>query len=199
MNPALCQKERKWKEERRWSGRKTAFAHLCLGFAWQALRRAAIAIEQLAITAREELPGTMAAVRLSGMEISDLTMELSDLRYSVVYVQCCNCTVSCMCSRESCKTPLYQHDNQRLVVLYALGIRIHGTHVAPQAWSWPRVFSYSQEITEGVRTSTRAVKAAEDGIKRMKSYAQTKTVGECYCHLLQCCTAERQSLVHSHH
>lgn len=28
---------------------------------------------------REELPGTMAAVRLSGMEISDLTMELSDL------------------------------------------------------------------------------------------------------------------------
>jgi len=41
-----------------------------------------MAIEQLAITAREELPGTMAAVRLSGMEISDLTMELSDLRYS---------------------------------------------------------------------------------------------------------------------
>lgn len=28
---------------------------------------------------REELPGTMAAIRLSGMEISDLTMELSDL------------------------------------------------------------------------------------------------------------------------
>lgn len=28
---------------------------------------------------REELPDTMAAVRLSGMEISDLTMELSDL------------------------------------------------------------------------------------------------------------------------
>lgn len=29
--------------------------------------------------AREELPDTMAAVRLSGMELSDLTMELSDL------------------------------------------------------------------------------------------------------------------------
>lgn len=29
--------------------------------------------------AREELPDTMAAIRLSGMEISDLTMELSDL------------------------------------------------------------------------------------------------------------------------
>ncbi|CAN1164285.1 hypothetical protein LINPERHAP2_LOCUS25492 [Linum perenne] len=28
---------------------------------------------------REELPNTMAAIRLSGMEISDLTMELSDL------------------------------------------------------------------------------------------------------------------------
>lgn len=28
---------------------------------------------------REELPETMAAVRLSGMEISDLTMELSDM------------------------------------------------------------------------------------------------------------------------
>lgn len=29
--------------------------------------------------AREELPDTMAAVRLSGMEIIDLTTELSDL------------------------------------------------------------------------------------------------------------------------
>ncbi|KAG9151756.1 hypothetical protein Leryth_002031 [Lithospermum erythrorhizon] len=28
---------------------------------------------------REEIPDTMAAVRLSGMEISDLTMELSDI------------------------------------------------------------------------------------------------------------------------
>ena len=30
-------------------------------------------------TTREELPDTMAAIRLSGMEISDLTTELSDL------------------------------------------------------------------------------------------------------------------------
>jgi hypothetical protein len=44
-----------------------------------ALRKAAEAFEKLANAAREELPGTMAAVRLSGMEISDLTMELSDL------------------------------------------------------------------------------------------------------------------------
>lgn len=45
------------------------------------MRRAAISLSKLADTAREELPSTMAAVRLSGMEISDLTLELSDLRY----------------------------------------------------------------------------------------------------------------------
>ncbi|CAI5476091.1 unnamed protein product [Closterium sp. Yama58-4] len=48
-----------------------------------AVRRAAQAVERLATTAREELPGTMAAVRLSGMEISDLTMELSDLSHEI--------------------------------------------------------------------------------------------------------------------
>jgi hypothetical protein len=48
----------------------------------QALKNAARAFEKLADSAREELPGTMAAVRLSGMEISDLTMELNDLGYS---------------------------------------------------------------------------------------------------------------------
>jgi len=50
-----------------------------------------------------------------------------------------------------------------------------------------RVVCGSREITEGVRTSTRAVKAAEDGIKRMKSYAQTKTVGEWYHRQSQYC------------
>ncbi|GAU43488.1 hypothetical protein TSUD_91980 [Trifolium subterraneum] len=45
-----------------------------------AMRNAAISFSKLADTAREELPSTMAAVRLSGMEISDLTLELSDLR-----------------------------------------------------------------------------------------------------------------------
>ncbi|KAK4366452.1 hypothetical protein RND71_014332 [Anisodus tanguticus] len=44
-----------------------------------AMRRAAISLSKLADTAREELPSTMAAIRLSGMEISDLTLELSDL------------------------------------------------------------------------------------------------------------------------
>ncbi|XP_048335252.2 uncharacterized protein LOC107425472 isoform X1 [Ziziphus jujuba] len=44
-----------------------------------AFKRAAESMEKLMDAVREELPGTMAAVRLSGMEISDLTMELSDL------------------------------------------------------------------------------------------------------------------------
>lgn len=48
-----------------------------------AMRRAALSLEKLADTAREELPGTMAAVRLSGMEISDLTVEMSDLSQEI--------------------------------------------------------------------------------------------------------------------
>ncbi|CAJ1934095.1 unnamed protein product [Sphenostylis stenocarpa] len=48
-----------------------------------AMRNAAISLSKLADTAREELPGTMAAIRLSGMEISDLTLELSDLSQEI--------------------------------------------------------------------------------------------------------------------
>lgn len=48
-----------------------------------AMRRAAISLSKLADAAREELPGTMAAIRLSGMEISDLTLELSDLSQEI--------------------------------------------------------------------------------------------------------------------
>ncbi|KAL4644101.1 hypothetical protein ACB092_02G139700 [Castanea dentata] len=44
-----------------------------------AFKRAAESLEKLMDVTREELPDTMAAVRLSGMEISDLTMELSDM------------------------------------------------------------------------------------------------------------------------
>lgn len=44
-----------------------------------AFKRAAESLEKLMDVTREELPDTMAAVRLSGMEISDLTMELSDI------------------------------------------------------------------------------------------------------------------------
>lgn len=61
------------------------FANLVIAAvpALHAMGRAAISLSKLADTAREELPSTMAAVRLSGMEISDLTLELSDLRSQV--------------------------------------------------------------------------------------------------------------------
>lgn len=45
------------------------------------MKKAAEALEKLADAAREELPATMASIRLSGMEISDLTMELNGLGY----------------------------------------------------------------------------------------------------------------------
>ncbi|KAM1234512.1 hypothetical protein FF1_004057 [Malus domestica] len=48
-----------------------------------AMGKAAISLSKLADTAREELPSTMAAVRLSGMEISDLTLELNDLSQEI--------------------------------------------------------------------------------------------------------------------
>lgn len=48
-----------------------------------AMRRAADSFTMLADAALEELPSTMAAVRLSGMEISDLTLELSDLSQEI--------------------------------------------------------------------------------------------------------------------
>ncbi|CAL4908705.1 unnamed protein product [Urochloa decumbens] len=48
-----------------------------------AMRRAANSFAMLADGALEELPSTMAAVRLSGMEISDLTVELSDLSHEI--------------------------------------------------------------------------------------------------------------------
>jgi len=47
----------------------------------KAFKKAAESLEKLLDVTREELPDTMAAVRLSGMEISDLTMELSDLGF----------------------------------------------------------------------------------------------------------------------
>lgn len=69
-----------------------------------AFKRAAESLEKLMDTAREELPDTMAAIRLSGMEISDLTTQLSDL---------------------------------------------------------------GQEITQGVKRSTRVVRSAEEGLRRL--------------------------------
>uniref|UniRef100_A0A7N0ZU67 Uncharacterized protein n=1 Tax=Kalanchoe fedtschenkoi TaxID=63787 RepID=A0A7N0ZU67_KALFE len=48
-----------------------------------AMARAATSLSKLADTAREELPSTMAALRLSSMEISDLTLELSELSHEI--------------------------------------------------------------------------------------------------------------------
>ncbi|XP_055811004.1 uncharacterized protein LOC129880819 isoform X2 [Solanum dulcamara] len=53
--------------------------HILNFIACAAFRRAAESLEKLMDVTREELPDTMAAVRLSGLEISDLTMELSDI------------------------------------------------------------------------------------------------------------------------
>ncbi|XP_027353732.1 uncharacterized protein LOC113864325 isoform X2 [Abrus precatorius] len=69
-----------------------------------AFKKAAESLEKLMDATREELPNTMAAIRLSGMEISDLTTELSDL---------------------------------------------------------------GQDITQGVRSSTRAVRLAEQRLRRL--------------------------------
>lgn len=79
-----------------------------------AFKRAAESLEKLLDVTREELPGTMAAVRLSGMEISDLTMELSEL---------------------------------------------------------------GQEISSGVKNSARAVRAAQDGLRRVSSIASMGAKG----------------------
>ncbi|XP_038683782.1 uncharacterized protein LOC119984079 isoform X2 [Tripterygium wilfordii] len=73
-----------------------------------AFKRAAESLEKLMDVTREELPGTMAAIRLSGMEISDLTMELSD---------------------------------------------------------------FGQDITQGVRSSTRAVRVAEERLRQLTNMA----------------------------
>ncbi|XP_058187300.1 uncharacterized protein LOC131304179 isoform X2 [Rhododendron vialii] len=80
-----------------------------------AFKKAAESVEKLMDVAREELPDTMAAVRLSGMELSDLTMELSDL---------------------------------------------------------------GQGITQGVRSSTRAVRVAQERLSQMTNMAPSGSVQE---------------------
>ncbi|XP_057416808.1 uncharacterized protein LOC130711268 isoform X2 [Lotus japonicus] len=50
-----------------------------------AFKRAAESMEKLMDATREELPNTMAAIRLSGMEISDLTTELSDIGQEITH------------------------------------------------------------------------------------------------------------------
>ncbi|XAR62302.1 hypothetical protein NMG60_11017016 [Bertholletia excelsa] len=81
----------------------------------RAFRRTAESLEELWDAKRAELPDNMAAVRLSGMEINDLTSELCDL---------------------------------------------------------------SQEITQGVRTSTRAVRLAEERLRWLKNMGLSATMQE---------------------
>ncbi|CAI5949378.1 unnamed protein product [Closterium sp. NIES-65] len=99
------------------------FPVLCLGFvacsitaalsvmlvaavpALLAIRKAALALERLAEVAREEVPGTMAAVRLSGMEMSDLSMELSDLRRLRGIRSRCKVYGSCAAVRHGAERP----------------------------------------------------------------------------------------------
>ncbi|KAF2293112.1 hypothetical protein GH714_036984 [Hevea brasiliensis] len=78
------------------------------GYHFKAFKRAAESLEKLMDATREGLPDTMTAIRLSGMEISDLTTELSDL---------------------------------------------------------------GQEITQGFRSSTRAVRLAEERLRRLTNMA----------------------------
>jgi hypothetical protein len=51
--------------------------------ALNAMSKAAISLSKLAETARQELPDTMTAIRLSSMEMSDLTSELSELSQEI--------------------------------------------------------------------------------------------------------------------
>ncbi|KAI9116908.1 hypothetical protein K1719_011907 [Acacia pycnantha] len=78
-----------------------------------AFKRAAESMEKLMDSTREELPDTMAAIRLSGMEINDLTSEISDL---------------------------------------------------------------GQDITQGVRSSTRAVHLAEEGLRGFTTMASSASL-----------------------
>ncbi|CAI9090941.1 OLC1v1025838C1 [Oldenlandia corymbosa var. corymbosa] len=48
-----------------------------------AMRRSAIALAKLAVELRKEMPSTMAAVRVTGIEISDLILELSELSQEI--------------------------------------------------------------------------------------------------------------------
>ncbi|GFY95269.1 hypothetical protein Acr_10g0006540 [Actinidia rufa] len=110
--------------------------------------RAAISLSKLADTAREELPSTMAAIRLSGMEISDLTLELSDLRNG-------NGARPAGRSRGL-------HVDASMGPLYF--VMLPRTSSASPL-TFPRTFS--QEIAEGVNKSAEAVQAAKAGIRQI--------------------------------
>ncbi|GAB2266728.1 hypothetical protein Dimus_001720 [Dionaea muscipula] len=57
---------------------------ICVLLCVLAMGRVVIAFSRLADTASEELPSTMAAIRISSLKISDLTLELSELSQEVL-------------------------------------------------------------------------------------------------------------------
>ncbi|KAF8411550.1 hypothetical protein HHK36_004104 [Tetracentron sinense] len=116
------------------------------------LLRAAESLEKLLDVTREELPDTMAAVRLSGMEISDLTMELSDLGLDLKIERFSYC--------KSSPSPIYNLVSQTVCFLFIC------------------VCMCSQGITQGVRSSTRAVRLAEDRLRRLTTTTPTALVQE---------------------
>ncbi|XP_058010245.1 uncharacterized protein LOC110671113 isoform X2 [Hevea brasiliensis] len=100
-----------------------------------AFKRAAESLEKLMDATREGLPDTMAAIRLSGMEISDLTTELSDLGF------------------------VFFHFNLRFFLRLSDFFVIYIMRV------------HRQEITQGFRSSTRAVRSAEERLRRLTNMA----------------------------
>ena len=101
----------------------------------KAFKRASESMEKLMDVVREELPDTMAAVRLSGMEISDLTMELSDLG---------------LASK-----------------LHHFSLLTKFFHLFPHFPLNSLIGFCSQEITQGVKSSTRAVRVVEERLRRL--------------------------------
>ncbi|WVZ02769.1 hypothetical protein V8G54_023575 [Vigna mungo] len=112
-----------------------------------AIRNAAISLSKLADTAREELPSTMTAIRLSGMEISDLTLELSDLSPSVSLY---------LCSIRYYSTIQFVFLLERLVNCNEVWIK-------------------SQEVADGVNASAQVVQAAEAKLRQFSSMARQQT------------------------
>ncbi|KAF7836549.1 uncharacterized protein G2W53_011408 [Senna tora] len=123
-----------------------------------AMRNAATSLSKLADTAREELPSTMAAIRLSGMEISDLTLELSDLRKIEDF--------------DVLKFLENFEFGQVEIVVNSKSLRVAQilfTHLLLEPIGL-------MEIADGVNKSAQALQAAEAGIRQIGSMAHQQTI-----------------------
>ncbi|CAB4300293.1 unnamed protein product [Prunus armeniaca] len=87
----------------------------------QAFKRPIQSLEKLMDVMREELPNTMVVVRLSGMEISDLTMELRDLGLPLPFHSCycliCKCMVALANDSGKVQYQLEKRKKEREVVV----------------------------------------------------------------------------------